>query len=282
MKLISLDQKQLSIKECNLIINSNSCNNNNDLNSYLQEFKQDNSDIILSIVIPVFNEENTIGEIIHKLPKGDLIEFIVVDDKSEDGSVKEIKKALKKFDFRFFKHNKNMGYGGALITGISKSKGNIVVTMDSDGQHCPSDIFNLIDPILKNQADLTIGSRYLGYNYYQLPIYTRLGEAIVEKIIKLLFGPTVMNNQNGFRAFNAKVKDLYTEGHYYGYTLATDIIIKAAIKRLKIMERPIKVYHRKYGTSKIKLWKLTIDLFSCVLLNSINKLKSVLLNIKTN
>ena len=98
---------------------------------------------------------------------------------------------------------------------------------------------------------MTIGSRYLGANYYDLPLITRLGEAVMEKLIQIFFKSKIMNNQNGFRAFNRKIIPLFNDTKYLDYTSATEIILKTALKGYRIKECPIKLYHRQFGSSGI-------------------------------
>lgn len=101
---------------------------------------------------------------------------------------------------KLIKCDENQGYGNAIQTGIKNASGDIIITMDSDGQHNPNDIFRLIEPILNDKADITVGSRYLGRCNYNIPLYTRLGECLIEKSLQILFGQKICNNQSGFRA----------------------------------------------------------------------------------
>ena len=120
----------------------------------------------LSIILPVYNEQNTIKGLLESLPHHNAIEIIVVDDHSTDNSLVEIRKVQENGNFHVLEHRTNRGYGAALTTGIHYSKGEIFLTMDSDGQHHPKDILALVEPILNGEADITIGSRYKGsYNY---------------------------------------------------------------------------------------------------------------------
>lgn len=245
------------------------------LYQHLDYYKEKKFKYIISIIIPVYNEEKTITSILESLPKKDSIEIIVIDDHSSDNSVKEIENIQKKYNIKLIKHKKNQGYGAAILMGIRNSKGKIIVTMDSDGQHRPEDIYGLVKPILEGKADFTIGSRYLGKYYYNIPLATRLGEAIVEKIIKIFYGQKVQNNQNGFRAFDRKVIHIFNDIKYNGYAFATELILKAAIYRYRIKEVPINLYDRQFGTSRIILNKLALDIFTCVLRYYWKRLKSI-------
>lgn len=235
------------------------------LYEYLNQFKPKDDQILISIILPMYNEEHTIGKVLRNLPRGNSIEIIVVDDHSKDNSLKEIERINENHEIKVIKHNKNRGYGATIVTGINNARGEIIVTMDSDGQHSPYDILAMIKPILNDEADYTIGSRYLGSYFYKLPVSTRLGELLIEKLIQIFFGKKIMNNQNGFRAFNRKVVSIFKDFKYEGYAFCTEQIIKAAIKGFRIKECPIHLYDRKYGNSNIILTKLTMNLFSCIL-----------------
>ena len=248
------------VKESNLIDNPFS-----ELYNYINQFKSQDEEILVSIILPMYNEEHTIGKVLGNLPKGKLIEIIVVDDHSTDNSLEEINKVNGKNEIQVIKHKENRGYGAAIVTGIKNARGRVLVTMDSDGQHSPYDILAMIKPIFEGEADYTIGSRYLGSYFYKLPVSTRLGEVLIEKLIQIFFGKKIMNNQNGFRAFNRKVISIFKDFKYEGYAFCTEQIIRATIKGFRIKECPIKVYDRKYGTSNIILTKLTKNLFACIL-----------------
>jgi len=231
---------------------------------HLDKLKSKKEQYLISIIIPVYNEQNTIFSILNSLPKKDNIEIIVIDDHSNDDSVKEIEKAQQIRDIKLYKHRGNMGYGKTILTGIKISNGKVIVTMDADGQHCPEDIYTLIKPILDGEADYTIGSRYLGSYHYELPFSTRLGELLIEKLIFIFFGEKVVNNQGGFRAFDRKVYRIFKDIQYKNYAFTTELIIRAAIYGYKIKECPIKLLDRSHGKSRIILNKLTINLFSCL------------------
>jgi glycosyltransferase involved in cell wall biosynthesis len=247
-----------------------------DLYDYLDRFKSNKDKTLLSIVLPMYNEEKTIKKVLEQLPYNELIEIIVVNDHSTDNSLEKIEEVKPYRDITVINHSINKGYGGAIISGISHARGNIIVTMDSDGQHSPDDIYNLIKPILEEEADYTIGSRYKGTYFYQLPVMTRLGEVFVEKLIQIFFGVRIMNNQTGFRAFNRNIIPIFKNIRYYGYAFCTEQILRASISHYKVKECPIKVYRREYGSSSIKLMYLARKIFSCLFYYYIKKIKSLI------
>lgn len=243
------------------------------LYNHLEKIKTKQRRYLISIIIPVYNEEKTIYSILNSLPYKDYIEIIVIDDHSRDNSVKEIEKFQKIRNVKLIKHYKNQGYGKAILTGIEKCEGKIFITMDSDGQHSAHDIYNLIKPILDGEADYVIGSRYLGTYHYSLPLSTRLGELLVEKIIRIFFGQKVENNQGGFRAFDRKIIKIFNNIQYQNYAFTTELILRAAIYGYKIKESPIKLVDRLHGSSRIILNKLAFNLFSLFFRYLIIKIK---------
>ncbi len=248
-----------------------------DLYDSLKIFGTKGNEISLSIILPMYNEEKTIKTVLDNLPSINSIEIIVVNDNSTDNSLREVKKVQLYKSIQLINHSENRGYGAAILTGIKHAKGEIIVTMDSDGQHSPNDILTLIRPILNYEADYTIGSRYLGSYFYQLPVSTRLGEVVLEKFIQILFNKRIKNNQNGFRAFNRKVISIFHDFKYDGYAFCTEQILKASIEGYKIRECPIKLYDRKYGKSHIILSQLAVNIFSCIFLYYLRKIQYMVL-----
>lgn len=244
-----------------------------ELYQLLKNPKFHNEQMIISIIIPMYNEENTIKTVLDKLPNHESIEIIVVDDHSTDNSLKQIEKVTLNKHIRVISHKINKGYGAAILTGIKNATGIIMITMDSDGQHNPDDIISLVKPIIDGEADYTIGSRYLGTYFYQLPVSTRLGEVLIEKTIQIFFGKRIMNNQNGFRAFNRKILPIFDNIKFQGYAFCTEQILKASLDGYKIKECPIKVYDREFGSSNIILSKLAFHLFLCILQYFLKRLR---------
>ncbi len=244
-----------------------------ELYDFLKKYISNPDEILISIILPLYNEEKTIKSILLGLPQHKVIEIIVIDDASTDNSIGELEKITSLKRFKLVKHKKNKGYGAAIITGLKHARGKVIVTMDSDGQHSPDDIFRLVKPIFENQVDNSIGSRYLGSYYYKLPLSTRFGEVLIEKLVQTSFGIKIVNNQNGFRAYNRKMLHIFDHIRFLGYAFCTEQIIKAKLNGYRIKEYPIKVYHREYGSSKVVLWKLALDIFSCLLIYYYKKIR---------
>ncbi|MHA1724608.1 MAG: glycosyltransferase family 2 protein [Promethearchaeota archaeon] len=226
--------------------------------------------ILISIVIPLYNEEKTIKDVVEKIPYSYNQEIIVVDDGSTDNSREILKKTRRKI--RLIQHEKNKGYGAAILTGISKSKGNIIVTIDSDGQHDPSDIPKMLEPLLKDQADIVIGSRYLGKCKYNVPLHTRVGEKSIETLLWLLFRQKISNNQSGFRAFNKKSIIVFENSFFENYGLCTQMLFEAGLRKLRIIEIPITLHPRFHGVSRVKLLEVIRSIIICIIIYTIKKI----------
>lgn len=226
---------------------------------------------LLTILIPVYNEEKSIREIINKIPEHNWIEIIIIDDGSSDKSVEEINNCTK--SIKLIKHKRNRGYGNALLSGINHANGDIIITLDSDGQHNPNEIYNLIKPILKDEAEIVIGSRYVGKCNYNIPVYVRIGEKIIEIFLKFLIKQKIINNQSGYRAFKREATEIFENIKFKDFAFATEVLLKAGLKKYRIKEVPIILEPRRYGSSKMSLIKTGFSLLSSIAFYTLIKLK---------
>ena len=192
-----------------------------------------------SIGLPTFNEEKNIASIIIKLRKK-YDQIIVCNDGSTDltGPIAEKMGAI------VITHPKNLGYGAAirsLLTKFMELDGDILVTFDADGQHRVEDIESVIGPIIKNKADITIGSRFLGKNL-DMPTYRKIGIKAITNITNIGTETKLTDSQSGFRAYHKRViLDILPSE--YGMGASTEILIKANKKQFRINEVPIKVLY---------------------------------------
>ena len=227
---------------------------------------------LISVIIPLFNEENTIKNVIERIPNHQEYEIIIVDDGSTDTSVKKVQEITNK-KIRIVKHVNNQGYGGAVLSGFNEAKGDIIVTLDSDGQHNPEEIPNLIKPIINNEADLVIGSRYMGKCYYKMPLYAKVGGFLVQFCLRLLFYQKIYDNQCGFRAFNKEIHKKFKNMRYTDMGFSTEMLFKAAFYKYRIVETPVYVNPRKFGTSYVNLLRITRSIVSCIIFYTLRKFK---------
>jgi glycosyltransferase involved in cell wall biosynthesis len=191
------------------------------------------------ICIPSYNEEKSIGEIISKA-KAFATEVIVYDDGSIDNTVE----VAKKNGAIVLRNSRNKGYGKALKILFKYAKLNnadIVVTLDSDGQHDANQIPRLLEPLLRGEADIVIGSRFINkINEQNVPLYRKFGIKAITKVTQLACGNKITDAQSGFRAYNndALSKLQLSEN---GMAASTEILLDADFCDLKILEVPITV-----------------------------------------
>ena len=227
---------------------------------------------LVSIIIPLFNEEKSIKNVINRIDNRFLTEIIVVDDGSSDNSVKKVQE-IKNQNVKIIRHKTNKGYGAAILTGIKHATGDVIITIDSDGQHNPEEIPNLINPILCNQADIVIGSRNLGTSNYRIPLHTRIGEILINRSLSCLFGQKIKNNQSGYRAFSKKTLEIFKNTIFSKFAFCTETLFKAASKNFTIKEIPIELNERKYGVSYVKILEIFKSIGSCIFLYFLKKIK---------
>jgi len=240
--------------------------------------RSSNSDLLISVIIPVYNEENSINNVINKIPNHRNYEIIIVDDGSTDKSVLKIKE-IERDNVMILQHQENLGYGAALITGFKYAKGDLIVTLDSDGQHNPEEIEKLINPILQNKADLVLGSRYSGDCDYKVPFHTRLGEYCIKLFILTLFHQNVANNQSGYRCFKKETLEILNDNIYVGMGFTTEFLFECALHDMKIMEIPISLNSREHGASYVNIVHIVKSVFHCIVIYYLKKYK---IQLKTN
>jgi len=207
--------------------------------------------MLLSIIIPVYNEELTIGNIIDRTKKsveeiGLKYEIIVVDDHSYDTSLE----VAKTHNIRLLSLKHHLGKGYALRAGFVKAKGDIIVTLDSDASHRPEELEEVIRPILDDEADLVIGSRYLNQRGIAARKLNAFGVRIFNYLIQLFTGVGTTDSQSGYRAMKREVlrKQKLKSGEY---EIESEMLVKTAKQGFRVREVPISFEQRTYGRSGV-------------------------------
>jgi glycosyltransferase involved in cell wall biosynthesis len=207
--------------------------------------------MLLSIVIPVYNEELTVGNIIDRAKTvmqqtGIKNEVIVVDDCSYDKSLE----VAKKHSAKIYTLKQHSGKGYALRAGFAKAKGDIIVTIDSDGSHKPEELLEVLTPVLNDRADLVIGSRYRNHKRVAARKLNAFGVRLFNCFIQLLTGVAITDSQSGYRAVKREV--LKNQNLKSGeYEIESEMLVKTAKKNFRITEVPISFEQRTYGRSGV-------------------------------
>lgn len=190
----------------------------------------------ITVGIPAYNEEKNIAGIIQKL-NGIANTIIVCNDGSSDNTGK----IAEKMGAIVISHPQNLGYGAAIRSLFLKAReldSDVLVTLDSDGQHRINDVIPVLDPIRKNQADLVIGSRFLEGNQENMPKYRKIGIKMITKLANSSLEESVSDSQSGFRAYGKNVLSEITPSEQ-GMGVSNEILMKSSKKGFKIAEVPI-------------------------------------------
>jgi len=192
--------------------------------------------------IPAYNEERTIGRLV-LLAQRHVDRVVVCDDGSRDMTAE----IAEKLGAMVVRHQKNMGKGAALRTALEYLKQlnpDVVVTMDADGQHDPKGIPRLLEPIIRGEADMVIGSRYVEGSETDAPFYRRLGLKFVNSVSRKGTKVVIGDTQSGFRAYSAKVLDLMQQCEADDYGVETEQLAVAVRNGLRVVEVPISVRYK--------------------------------------
>jgi glycosyltransferase involved in cell wall biosynthesis len=200
------------------------------------------------IVIPAYNEEKVIQDVIREIQAAGYKNIIVVDDGSADQTYAKAKKIPGVIAL---KHPINRGKGAATKTGIEAAKileAGIIVTMDGDGQHNPADIARLIEPIKNNHCDVVLGTRLIDPK--GMPRHKILANWVGNAVTWYFYGLWVSDSQSGFRAYSRHASELInTKTDRYEYD--SEVIREIYTYKLKYKEVPIEVRYTDYSMGKI-------------------------------
>ncbi|MBP7807858.1 MAG: glycosyltransferase family 2 protein [Bacteroidia bacterium] len=209
------------------------------------------------IILPCYNEEQSIGSILQQLksinvPNCELI-ALPVNDASTDNTLSEIKKHSN----HYLDLPVNLGIGGAVQSGLKYAHQNsfdVAVQMDGDGQHPPLELIKIITPILNNDTDVCIGSRFIDKEGFQSSFLRRAGIKFLSALIKLRCGQTISDCTSGYRAFNKKAIEECVKYYPKKYP-EPESALHLIKKGIRVKETPVIMEARDGGTSSISGWR---------------------------
>jgi len=211
----------------------------------------------LSIVMPVYNEEKTLEEIFRRVQATPYDkEIIAVDDCSEDRSREILMRLAQQYDnVRLFFHDRNMGKGAALRTGFAQVTGDVVIIQDADLEYDPKDYPALLDPILRDLADVVYGSRLIGAQPHRVLFFWHyLGNKAVTTLSNMFTNLNLTDMEVGYKVFKSWViKDIQIKSNRFG--VEPELTAKIAKKKVRIYEVPISYHGRDYSEGKKITWR---------------------------
>ena len=213
-------------------------------------------DVRLSVVVPVFNEEGTIGEVVARVQATDFAkEIIIVDDGSTDGTAERVRAlAAEHENVRALYHERNRGKGAALRTGFGAVTGDVVIIQDADLEYNPQDYEALLRPILDGEADVVYGSRFLGGPHRALLFWHYVGNRFLTILSNALNNLNLSDMETCYKAFRAEVlREIEIESDRFEFE--PEFTAKVARHGLRVYEVPISYHGRGYDEGKKITWR---------------------------
>jgi glycosyltransferase involved in cell wall biosynthesis len=201
-------------------------------------------------IVPAFNEEQNIGRVLDELRDFDPeLDVVVISDGSVDGTAR----VAAEHGAHVVSLPFNLGIGGAVQTGFrfAHSRGyDLVVRCDGDGQHIPAELPKVLAPVLAGDADIAVGSRFVGADGYRSSATRRIGIRLLALIVSAIARQRVTDTTSGFQALNRKALELFADDYPHDYPEVEGMVM--TIKhRLRLCEVPVEMRAREHGTSSI-------------------------------
>jgi glycosyltransferase involved in cell wall biosynthesis len=218
----------------------------------------------LSVIIPAYNEVQTIQEILKRVQATGLAdEILVVDDGSTDGSRDLLAKYAGEESIRVILHERNQGKGKAVRTGIQNASGDLIIIQDADLEYDPREYPNLLRPIQEGIADVVYGSRFLGAGRRPVLFWNMVANKILTLVTNILYNNILTDMETGYKLFKRQVVQNMIL-HAHGFEFEPEFTAKILKSKARIYEVPITFNPRDYSEGKkikmsdafIALWTL--------------------------
>ncbi len=207
-------------------------------------------DIKLSVIIPVYNEKDTIREIIQRVQAMNLAsEIVIVDDGSKDGTRDILAELDGQDSLRIILHEKNQGKGAAVRTGLLTAKGDVLLIQDADLEYDPREYPHLLQPIQEGLADVVYGSRFLGASRRPILFWNMVANKILTLMTNVLYNNILTDMETGYKVFRRQVvADMHLRANRFDFE--PEFTAKILKRRARIFEVPIVFNPREYDEGK--------------------------------
>lgn len=204
----------------------------------------------LTVIIPAYNEKNTIQEIVRRVQATKLVdEIIIVDDGSTDGTRALIAPMDGKDNIKVILHEKNQGKGAAVSTGISAASGDVLMIQDADLEYDPREYPNLMRPIEEGLADVVYGSRFLGAPHRAILFWNMVANKLLTLMTNILYNNILTDMETGYKVFKREVvADMKI--HAKRFDFEPEFTAKILKKNVRLFEVPITFNPRDYSEGK--------------------------------
>jgi len=223
---------------------------------------------VLSVVVPVFNESETIAGVIERLrATGIPMQMVLVDDGSTDGSSTAIDALEPSADITVIHHKENLGKGAAIRSGVASATGDVIVIQDADQEYDPSDFRFLLQPILAGEADIAYGTRYGHYNRQISPWWHQAVNQFITTLASVAIGLRLSDIETCYKMATREHFELIA-GDLRESRFGIEIELTARWARcgLRFTERPISYQHRWYDAGKKIGWQDGVSALRCIVI----------------
>ena len=220
----------------------------------------------VSVIIPCYNEQSTIKEIINKINSQTNIEkeIIVIDDFSDDKTREILENDLKNNIHKIILNDRNYGKGYSIKKGIESASGDCIIIQDADLEYDPTDYKKLLDPIINDVADVVYGSRFIGTSERRvLYFWHTIGNKLLTLFSNMLSNLNLTDMEVGYKVFKSNVlKEINLVENRFGFE--PEVTAKIAKKNIRIYEVGISYFGRKYSDGKKITWKDGFSAIRCI------------------
>lgn len=204
----------------------------------------------LSVIIPVYNEKNTIREIVRRVLATQLVaEIVIVDDGSKDGTRDILAEIDGQDGVRVILHEKNAGKGAAVRTGLQNAQGEVLLIQDADLEYDPREYAGLLKPIEEGLADVVYGSRFLGAPHRAILFWNMVANKLLTLMTNILYNNILTDMETGYKVFRREVvQDMKLRANRFDFE--PEFTAKILKRRVRVFEVPISFNPREYSEGK--------------------------------